>query len=498
MENRSQSEPLVALLVNGLEVGGSEGQALLLAEALAGRGVRTAILSLAGGGPLVERCRTLGIPFDGDAPFSICGWRRRPACCAREGCCGGIPADGGGHVQQRIEPLCGVAEAPGESPGCFGSSATRVWTVRRRGERLAVRRADGCGECAFGGAFLSEALGVPSEKIALIPNAVRVSPVLSEPRRTWRRRFGVPPGRAAGLHGRQLAAAEGSRHAAARMGGAGAAINGASASGLAGRFDALADEVRRLMAEEQLDNCVHLAGCVDDVGGLLRDADFAVFSSRSEEKCPTGVGTDGRRQGRGSHRLPGVRLCLGDGMDEWLAPPGDACALADRLGRLLADRPLRDRLGYLNRERVGGFHRGRWPTGQWAKSRGLSRERAACRDDHRARQRRLLRSAAPPRAAGGGAWLARVDGPFRAAASARGSPAADAFVGAPVLSRDQSAWSQLRGDTHHGANCGASLVRMGGRGALYNLHGGFFNYLALPRLTALKPLPFGRCTTCGR
>jgi len=50
--------------------------------------------------------------------------------------------------------------------------------------------------------------------------------------------------------------------------------------------------------------------------------------------------------------LPGVRRVVEDGVDGFLAPPGDAAALAGALTRLVEDRDLRERFGRAGRAKV--------------------------------------------------------------------------------------------------------------------------------------------------
>jgi glycosyltransferase involved in cell wall biosynthesis len=80
--------------------------------------------------------------------------------------------------------------------------------------------------------------------------------------------------------------------------------------------------------------------------------DLGIFSSR-KEGCPNGVlecmaaslavtGTD----------IPGIREAVGETGYPWLAPPGDAEALARHILTLARDTNLRERLGDLNRQRI--------------------------------------------------------------------------------------------------------------------------------------------------
>jgi glycosyltransferase involved in cell wall biosynthesis len=296
----------------------------------------------------------LGIPFDcATLRFPFCWWRL-PVNWLRAG-----------RLLRRHRPAAVVTFSSvsnlyaGLLKRRMGISRL-LWFQRNAGldrppawlERWPVRRADAFAANAPSGvSFLVETLGVPPEKVALIPNAVRLAPSTSEPG-TWRRQFGVssgvpmacmianlrPPKDPATLL-RAWAAA--SRRLAVRP-----------HLILAGRFDALAEEVRHLVAAEPLEDCVHLAGCIDDVAGLLRDADFSVFSSRSEG-MPNGV-LEPMAAGKAvaATDLPGTWACLGPGMEEWLSPPEDAEALAANVVRLAGDSELQRRIGGFNRERA--------------------------------------------------------------------------------------------------------------------------------------------------
>ena len=121
---------------------------------------------------------------------------------------------------------------------------------------------------------------------------------------------------------------------------------------LAGRLDDTVDALRALISECGIDRCVHVAGPVTDVSGLLAACDLAVFSSRSEG-CPNGVleamsagltvvGTD----------IAGIREVLGADNQACLVPVGDAAALAATIVRLANDTDARARIGAANRVRT--------------------------------------------------------------------------------------------------------------------------------------------------
>ncbi len=100
-----------------------------------------------------------------------------------------------------------------------------------------------------------------------------------------------------------------------------------------------------LAARLGLGDRVHFLGEVDDVPGLLAGAHLAVHPSRSE-------GLSNAILEAMAEGLPVVACAVGgtpevieDGTNGLLAPPGRPEALADAVGRLLRDPPLRARLG---------------------------------------------------------------------------------------------------------------------------------------------------------
>jgi glycosyltransferase involved in cell wall biosynthesis len=124
---------------------------------------------------------------------------------------------------------------------------------------------------------------------------------------------------------------------------------------LAGYFeqgDAYADRIRALAAEPDLAESVRFAGASEVIPDLLTRSAIGVLSSRNEgmpnavlEYMAAGlpvVATD----------LPGIRLALGEEASHWLAPEGDAEALAERMLELMRDPALRGECGRRNRARA--------------------------------------------------------------------------------------------------------------------------------------------------
>jgi len=121
---------------------------------------------------------------------------------------------------------------------------------------------------------------------------------------------------------------------------------------LAGRDAGGEPVVKALAFDLDLREYVVFAGEVDDVSGLLSAADLAVFSSRREcfprgamEPMSVGLAVAGTD-------VPGVREAVGMPGVPYLAPPGDAPALADAILRLAGDPVLRASLGRANAELI--------------------------------------------------------------------------------------------------------------------------------------------------
>ncbi|HQB38636.1 MAG TPA: glycosyltransferase family 4 protein, partial [Deltaproteobacteria bacterium] len=116
---------------------------------------------------------------------------------------------------------------------------------------------------------------------------------------------------------------------------------------LAGRFDDQADMLRQQAQALGIINNVRFLGPLDDISGLLQASDICVHSSRSEgipnailEAMLCGLpvaGTD----------IPGIREAVGEEAKDFLAEPGNAAQLADRICRLIDSRQLRESQGKL-------------------------------------------------------------------------------------------------------------------------------------------------------
>jgi glycosyltransferase involved in cell wall biosynthesis len=121
---------------------------------------------------------------------------------------------------------------------------------------------------------------------------------------------------------------------------------------LAGRFDQNYEMLKELSVSLDLGETVRFLGQVDDLTGLLGAVDVGVFSSRLEG-MPNGV-LECMSMGLpvAATDIPGIRATVGQEGFEFLAPPGDAAVLADKILLFMRSPELRDRVGAANRRRI--------------------------------------------------------------------------------------------------------------------------------------------------
>jgi L-malate glycosyltransferase len=101
-----------------------------------------------------------------------------------------------------------------------------------------------------------------------------------------------------------------------------------------------------------LAGCVQLCGLTEDVGQRLRAADLFVLPSRAEGLSNALLEAMAHGLPVVVSDVPGNVDVVDDGVDGLVSPVGDPAALADRLEQLVADEPLRRRLGTAARAKI--------------------------------------------------------------------------------------------------------------------------------------------------
>ena len=121
---------------------------------------------------------------------------------------------------------------------------------------------------------------------------------------------------------------------------------------LAGRYDDAYQSLMALTHDLNINRSIRFTGHVSDIPGLLSAVDVSVFSSRSEG-CPNGV-LESMAAGLAvaGTNTEGIREVVGPAGQQFLAPPGDAQALAGIILKLAGDPTLRSLIGAENRRRI--------------------------------------------------------------------------------------------------------------------------------------------------
>lgn len=348
----------ILFLLPSLEMGGSERQALILAEYLAAHhGAQVEIWGVSGRGLLVAECERLGFPWqvlDFHWPGRGVDRLRMLAALARK------------FRSAKPDIILPYTLLPSVACGCiwrFTGAQGCLWNQRdilgyRLGafwERQAVRSVSGfVVNSRHVGDYLQQTFAVPAVRVRVVPNGIAVSAPRSG-RETWRCKLGCGGG---DLMVTMVANLHRQKDHAGVLSAWRIFLDGFNGNGsvpvlvLAGLRGETYAELTALGDRLGIAGSLRFPGQVDDVAGLLAATDIGVFCSRSEGS-PNGllecmaaglpvVATD----------IPGVREALGEGAVDVLSSPGDAPAMAANLLSLARSPATRARLGEGNQQRV--------------------------------------------------------------------------------------------------------------------------------------------------
>lgn len=121
---------------------------------------------------------------------------------------------------------------------------------------------------------------------------------------------------------------------------------------LVGQLREMTEAVRRTVAELQLQDRVLITGPRTDVPRIVRAADAFAMSSHSEGLPISLLEAMALGKPVVCTRVGGIPGAVTDGVEGFLVPPGDAAAMAQRLGQLGADAGLRARMGLAGQDTV--------------------------------------------------------------------------------------------------------------------------------------------------
>lgn len=331
----------VIFIAPNLSVGGAERQWATLLPALRRRGLSVGCLTLDGRGAFFEELEYLGIPMEcadmrgsWDVTAVARAWRRlggSPGVLMARGTSAEVVALALSRVQG-----CGLVTTQHSLYGPVVNHSKRTVLMR-----LVASSADvtiGVSKAQVPGLV---ALGVPQNRIAVIPNGVATrSPQSPEQRQAARSRLGL---RADDVCAVLVARLRPEKRIADFL----AAVAGAREQGLPVRGFVAGDGplLGELQAMAGPGSGVEFLGHQDDVASLYAAADLACLTSSSEVMSMTLLEAM-------SHGLPIVatavggtpELCVPDQTGE-LVPPGNVPALVAALRGLVIDPERRERLG---------------------------------------------------------------------------------------------------------------------------------------------------------
>lgn len=368
MNPKNTTDLRVIILIECLEMGGAERQAVMLARELRQRhDIDSQVWSIgknAGHGKtraVAAFCDYCGVPLH-ESPVHISdNWSDWP---------NGLRQFADQLKAQKPDVILAYWNKPNMTAGLiwrWTGAKTYFWGQRDEGrarpprglERLAVANTPWFISNSQDGAdYLIQTLGVPVERVRKIPNGIDPPPPLVT-REQWREQLGIPQTAfavtmIANLHHYKdhHTLLEAWRHF----------LNALSIHDLqefpaylvlAGHWYDTAASLQQTAQDKDMKNTVIFPGSVTDVSGLLGAMDCCVHSSYKEglpnavlEAMHSGlpvIGTD----------IPGIRDALGETQRHFLVPPKDSSTLANRFAEIYRiDRDSRSRIGKENRHRA--------------------------------------------------------------------------------------------------------------------------------------------------
>ena len=355
----------VITVIGPLELGGSERQAILLARHLSfEHRADVEVWGYGEPGRAAELCEEYGVT-----------WRSMP-----------LPIPWSAHRSTQLKRLAAFTRVLRRArpdvilPFMFFQSVACGLVWRWTGARLCIwnQRDDGYNRLGrwaekfsvrftprfvanseHGADFLVDKLGAKRGLVRVIHNGVQLAPARQD-RAAWRDQLGVNDDcflacMVANLHQLKdhVTLLKSWRIVVDRL----ATMHRDAVLLLAGRYDETHLSLKALAYDLELGRSVRFLGQVKDISGLLSAVDLGVHSSVNEG-CPNGVlecmaaglaivGTD----------YLGIREAVGARGYEFLAPPGDAEMLAERIIAMALNPDARREAGKVNRLRIESeFH----------------------------------------------------------------------------------------------------------------------------------------------
>ena len=347
----------IIIVIGVLDLGGSERQALTLAQYL--RNVTEADVEICGCDPgqgrVAQLCDELGIPWR----LISLPWKREWGRVRRTVALIKFARDLRRARPDVLLPYISLMDIFCGLVWKFTGARSCIWSQREalisqpvgpRKELLAAQRTPWfTSNSQHGADFLINKLNVSPDRVQVVRNAIQL-PAAKSDRATWRRKLRLRDEEFVAVMIANLHILK--DHATLIRAWQTVTSNRPATLLLAGRDDGLENALKLQAFDLGLSGQVKFLGAVEDIAGLLSACDLGVLSSPSEGS-PNGilecmsaglpvVGTD----------VPGIREAVGAEGSLFLAPAKDAEALAAKILTLADNQPLRRQLGDLNRRRI--------------------------------------------------------------------------------------------------------------------------------------------------
>lgn len=361
----------IVIVLNSLELGGAERQAILFARSLIrDYNANADVVGFGTPGRARELCEEYGIPW-----HIIPGSLRHPAkrrlkklltCAALTDYITQLRTIRSfTAAMHELQPdiimpytmhpnvICGLTWRAAGAEAC-------IWNQRDEGrERLdrafekkaVVQTPWFMSLSQFGADFLIDTLGVLQDKIRVIYNGVELTqPELS--RDEWRKRLCISNDCFAACMVANLHGFKDHKTLIKAWAKIVAVLGQQAVLILAGRDDGMGNELKTLADELGISDNIRFLGAVKDISGLLMACDLGVHSSPTEGLCSAVLEAMASGKPVVATDIPPIREAVGPDGYIYLAPPHNAEALADKIISLAQSAKLRNDMGEKNLKRT--------------------------------------------------------------------------------------------------------------------------------------------------
>ena len=361
----------IIIVLNSLELGGAERQAILFARSLIRNyNANAVVVGFSAPGRARELCEEYGVPWR-IIPGSLrCPAKRRLkkllTCAAVTDRIRQLRTIRNFSAAMReLKPdvimpytmhpnvICGLTWREAGAAAC-------IWNQRDEGrerldrtfEKKAVAQTPWFMSLShFGADFLTGSLGVSQDKVKVIYNGVELAqPELC--RDEWRKKLGISNDCFAACMIANLHGFKDHKTLIKAWAKTVAVLEKQAVLILAGRDDGMGNELKILADELGVSDNIRFLGAVRDIPGLLGACDLGVHSSPTEGLCSAVLEAMASGRPVVATDIPPIREAVGPDGYIYLAPPYNAEALADKIISFAQSAKLRNEIGEKNLKRT--------------------------------------------------------------------------------------------------------------------------------------------------